>query len=66
MYYINCDHWIVKENGDIIKAKRSMTVEEHEVWRRAKEALDVYSYYDPMGNYWISTRACKNWTENHE
>jgi hypothetical protein len=64
MYYINYKPRLTLERGDIIKSKRSITVESFDYRHHAERALDEILYYDPIGEYWISTRACKNWTEN--
>ena len=70
MYYINykptkLSKWAEGAREEI-KAKRNLTIESHETNRQAKRALDELYYHDPLGNYWISTRACKNWKENNE
>ena len=66
MYYINYKPRLTLENGNMVKAKRSITIESFDYRHHAERALDELLYYDRMGEYWISTRACKNWTENHE
>ena len=66
MYYINYKPRLTLENGDMVKDKRSITVESFDYRHHAERALDEILFYDPMGEYWISTRACKNWHESTE
>ena len=64
MYYLNYRPRLTLGNGDMVKAKKSITVESFAYRHHAERALDEILYYDPIGEYWVSTRACKNWTEN--
>lgn len=66
MYYINYKPRLTLENGGIVKAKRSMTIESFDYRHHAERALDEILYYDPIGEYWISTRACKGWERDDE
>ena len=70
MYYINYKPTELSKWAEVareeIKAKRNLTIESHETNRQAERALDELHYHDPFGTYWISTRACKNWTENNK
>ena len=64
MYYINYKPRLYLENGNIVKSKRGLTIESFDYRHHAERALDEILYYDPMGEYWISSKACKNWTED--
>lgn len=64
MYYINFRPFGYKENGDMVRAKRALTIESFDYRHHAERALDEILFYDPVGDYWISSKACKNWTEN--
>ena len=66
MYYINYKPRLTLENGDIVKAKRSMTIESFDYRHHAEIALDEILYHDTIGEYWISTRACKGWEQDDE
>lgn len=70
MYYINYKPTELSKWAEVtreeIKAKRKLTIESHETHRQAQTALDDLRYFDPFGTYWISTRACKNWTKETE
>ena len=50
MKYIN-----YKYNGE------NETIDECDKFRDAKYLLSEYQMSDPYGEYWISSRKCKNW-----
>ena len=66
MYYINYKPRLYLENGNIVKSKRSLTVESFDYRHHAERALAELLYEDRFGDYWISTRACKNWTADDD
>ena len=39
------------------------TVDEFETRKEAREMLKEYRIADPLGEYWLSSRTCKNWKE---
>ena len=41
------------------------TIDETETRKEAKYLVSEYQLSDPYGNYWISQRPCKAWTENN-
>ena len=38
------------------------TVDEFETYREAREMVQEYRLSDPSAHYWLSQRACKDWT----
>ena len=41
------------------------TIDETEVYKEAKFLVSEYQKADPYGNYWISQKPCKAWTERN-
>ena len=41
------------------------TIDETETRKEAKYLVSEYRYSDPSGNYWISQKPCKAWTERN-
>ena len=39
------------------------TIDETETYKNAKYLVSEYQLSDPYGNYWISQRPCKSWTQ---
>ena len=70
MYYINYKPTEFSKWAEVtreeIKAKNNLTIESHETNRQAQTALEDLRYFDPFGTYWVSTRACKNWTNKNQ
>jgi hypothetical protein len=66
MYYINYRPILTLENGNMVRAKRALTIESFDYRHHAERALDEIFFYDPGGDYWVSSKACKNWTKNDE
>jgi hypothetical protein len=66
MYYINYRPILTLENGNMVRAKRALTIESFDYQYHAERALDEILFYDPGGDYWVSSKACKNWTENDD
>ena len=42
------------------------TIEELETYKEAKSLISEYQRHDPYGNYWISQKPCKAWTERNQ
>lgn len=42
---------------------RLETVDEFETYKEAREMLKEYRMSDPSGEYYLSSRACKEWKE---
>tara|TARA_B100001093_G_C26373386_1_gene819714 strand:+ start:360 stop:563 length:204 start_codon:yes stop_codon:yes gene_type:complete len=66
MYYINYRPILTLENGNMVRAKRALTIESFDYRHHAERALDEILFYDPAGDYWVSSKACKNWTANDD
>jgi|DEB0MinimDraft_10_1074344.scaffolds.fasta_scaffold08039_7 hypothetical protein len=69
MYYINykptkISQWFPLVTSKEYESNRGLTIESFDYRHHAERALDEILYYDPMGEYWISSKACKNWTED--
>ena len=43
------------------EGKTLETVDEFETYKEAREMLKEYRISDPVGHYYISSRACKDW-----
>tara|TARA_R100000951_G_scaffold86673_1_gene74359 strand:- start:303 stop:503 length:201 start_codon:yes stop_codon:yes gene_type:complete len=61
MYYINYKPTRISKWGTLVSCKKNMTIESFDYRHHAERALEEVRYYDPNGEYWVSTKACKGW-----
>lgn len=54
-------HYIQRKDR---RTRQLETVDEFESRREAREILKEYRISDPQGEYYISSRACKDWAES--